>query len=116
MDKIKDVNNSRMEKWFRPIKNENDKPLFEIKNSLREIIAFRQLNLMGKWPMSGQFDVIFCRNVTIYFDKQTRTDLIDRFANILAPDGYLILGHSESLYGITSRFSFLGKNMHKKIM
>ena len=116
MDKIKDVNNSRMEKWFRSIKNENDKPLFEIKNSLREIIAFRQLNLMGKWPMSGQFDVIFCRNVTIYFDKQTRTDLIDRFANILAPDGYLILGHSESLYGITSRFSFLGKNMHKKIM
>lgn len=116
VEKIKDVTKPRMEKWFRTIKNKNDTPLFEIKNNLREIITFRQLNLMGKWPMSGQFDVIFCRNVTIYFDKKTRSDLIDRFANILTPNGYLILGHSESLYGITTRFTFLGMNMHKKIM
>ena len=116
MDKVKDVNKIRMEKWFRIVKNEKETPSFEMKNNLREIIAFRQLNLMDKWPMSGQFDVIFCRNVTIYFDKKTRTNLIDRFANILTPGGYLILGHSESLYGITTRFTFLGKNMHKKIM
>jgi chemotaxis protein methyltransferase CheR len=116
IDKIKDVNKPRMEKWFRLIKNDKEKSVYKINSDLREMIAFRQLNLMDKWPMSGQFDVIFCRNVTIYFDKKTRTDLIDRFADILTPEGYLILGHSESLYGITARFTFLGKNMHKKIM
>lgn len=116
MERIKEVNKDRMYKWFREVNNENGQPLYEIKSNLREIIAFRQLNLMDKWPMSGKFDVIFCRNVTIYFDKKTRTDLINRFADILTPDGYLILGHSESLYGITTRFTFLGKNMHKKIM
>ena len=115
IEKVRDIQKDRMEKWFRILKTEDGDSLFEIKNNIRDMVAYRQLNLMSKWPMSGRFDVIFCRNVTIYFDKETRIGLINRFADILTSDGYLILGHSESLYGITKRFTFLGKNMHKKI-
>ena len=64
--------------------------------------------------MKGRFDVLFCRNVVIYFNKDTQRVLFDRFANILHDDGYMFLGHSESLYKVTDRFSLLGKTIHKK--
>ncbi|MFM5931392.1 MAG: CheR family methyltransferase [Novosphingobium sp.] len=65
----------------------------------RSIVRFRSLNLMGDWPITGQFDVIFCRNVMIYFDGPTKERLIARFANALAPGGHLYIGHSERVTG-----------------
>lgn len=81
----------------------------------RALISFKYLNLIESWPMKGPFDVIFCRNVVIYFDKDTQRTLFDRYANMLVPGGFLYIGHSENLFGITERFKLLGRNIHRKI-
>lgn len=63
------------------------------------LVRFRCLNLQGDWPMKGRFDVIFCRNVMIYFDNPTKEKLVRRFAEMLAPGGWLYIGHSERVTG-----------------
>jgi chemotaxis protein methyltransferase CheR len=70
-----------------------------ISESLRRLVACKPLNLQAEWPMRGPFDVIFCRNVVIYFDKLTQERLWLRFKDLLARGGYLIIGHSERLSG-----------------
>lgn len=62
---------------------------------MRRLVAFRELNLMGNWPMKGRFDVIFCRNVVIYFDEPTQARIWSRFAPLLNAGGRLYVGHSE---------------------
>jgi len=86
-----------------------------VREDVRQLISFKYLNLMEKWPMKGPFDAIFCRNVVIYFDKDTQRVLFDRYANLLVPGGFLYIGHSENLFGITERFKLLGRNIHRKI-
>ena len=84
-------------------------------DGLKERIAFRPLNLLGPWPMRGPFDVIFCRNVVIYFEKPVQRTLFERFADILTPGGYLFIGHSETLFRVTDRFESLGRTIYRKI-
>lgn len=69
--------------------------MFVVADALKSLIAFRELNLMHEWPFRGQFDVIFCRNVVIYFDTMTSERIWTKFANQLEPDGILYVGHSE---------------------
>jgi chemotaxis protein methyltransferase CheR len=87
----------------------------KVKPELQGIIEFGQLNLMADWPIKDSIDVIFCRNVVIYFDKQTQARLFDRYANLLQPEGHLFVGHSESLYNVCDRFELLGKTIYRKI-
>lgn len=70
-----------------------------INDTLRSIARFRQLNLLGEWPIKGKFDFIFCRNVMIYFDNPTKERLVKRFCDVLAPGGFLYIGHSERVTG-----------------
>jgi len=69
----------------------------EVIAPLRKLVSFKELNLHNPWPMSGKFDVIFCRNVVIYFDPPAQAKLWQRFENQLAPGGWLFLGHSERI-------------------
>ncbi len=88
---------------------------FNVKPQIKRLIHFKRLNLLEAWPMKGLFDVIFCRNVAIYFDKDTQINLFDRFADILAPNGWLYIGHSENLHHISERFKLLNKTIYQKI-
>jgi chemotaxis protein methyltransferase CheR len=80
---------------------------WQIDDSLRKMVKFQQLNLLGDLSPLGRFDVIFCRNVLIYFDTPTKTDVLEGMANILAPDGFLYLGGAETVLGTTDRFQIM---------
>jgi chemotaxis protein methyltransferase CheR len=86
---------------------------YRVADHLKRLIAFKQLNLNGPWPMRGPFDIIFCRNVVIYFDKPTQRVLFDRMANLMSDDGHLFIGHSENLFRVSERFELIGKTIHR---
>ncbi|MEM8630238.1 MAG: protein-glutamate O-methyltransferase CheR [Pseudomonadota bacterium] len=69
----------------------------KIGETLRRMVSFQPLNLLDAWPMKGRFDVIFCRNVVIYFDPDTQNQLWRRFHEALTPEGWLFVGHSERI-------------------
>ncbi|WP_372767485.1 protein-glutamate O-methyltransferase CheR [Pseudoalteromonas sp.] len=88
--------------------------LFKIRPELKRRIYFKRLNLLQDWPMKGPFDVIFCRNVVIYFDQPTKESLFQRYAEKLCLEGHLFLGHSESMHKSQTQFVALGKTMYRK--
>lgn len=83
---------------FVPV-NEGGARLFGVNDSLRKLVSFRELNLVGQWPMRGSFHAIFCRNVVIYFDEPTQEKIWSRFAQMMEPNGLLCIGHSERVSG-----------------
>lgn len=88
----------------------------EIHPDLRKMISFGELNLIKDWPMRRRFDVIFCRNAAIYFDKRTQSRLWQRFADHLIPGGHLMIGHSERLSGPAKEcFKSVGITTYAKI-
>jgi len=84
--------------WFTPSRGEEGKT-WTANETLRSLVAFRELNLIGHWPMRGQFHAIFCRNVVIYFEEETQAQLWSRFIPHLVPAGHLFIGHSERVSG-----------------
>lgn len=113
-DRVKDLPREIVSKWFMRGKGTNA-GVVRVSETLRNMITFRQLNLMESWPMKHKMDVIFCRNVVIYFDKKTQEKLFYRYANIMADGGYLFIGHSESLHRVTDRFESLGGTVYRKL-
>lgn len=94
---IDGMDSSNIKKIFKATINSFEK--YEILPSIRELVYFGEINLVGSWPIKKKFQTIFCRNVAIYFDKSTQSNLWNRFANQLDDGGYLMIGHSERLNG-----------------
>lgn len=88
--------------------------MVRVRPELRKMITFKQLNLLSdSWPVSGPFDVIFCRNVMIYFDKPTQGKILSRFAPLMKPDALLFAGHSENFLYVTDKFKLRGKTVYE---
>jgi len=88
---------------------------YKVNQKLKDVIVFKYLNLMNDWPIKGPLDFIFCRNVMIYFDKQTQQTLINRYTDLLDREGLLFTGHSESLTGIQHKLKYVQATIYKKL-
>lgn len=89
---------------------------YTVSPALKAMIAFRRLNLMETaFPMKNPFDIIFCRNVIIYFDQETKAALMNKFHYHLKTGGYMFIGHSESLMSMKDRFRYLKSTVYQKV-
>jgi chemotaxis protein methyltransferase CheR len=85
-----------------------------VRQELNKLITFKQLNLLAdQWPISGPFDVIFCRNVMIYFDKATQRKILARFVPLMKPDALLFAGHSENFLYVSESLRLRGKTVYE---
>ena len=78
--------------------------MWQLSSDIRSMVQYKQFNLLKDFGLLGQFDVVFCRNVLIYFDQPTKTDVLERLARVTAQDGYLLLGAAETVVGLTNAF------------
>ncbi|MFQ5532300.1 MAG: CheR family methyltransferase [Candidatus Methylomirabilales bacterium] len=114
-DRIDGISEDVLHRYFHTEKGAEADEV-RVLSKVRDLIVFRQINLLDEpWPIRTRFDVIFCRNVVIYFDGPTHKRLFHRFGAALHDDGLLILGHSESLLGKEARFRHLGKTIYQKL-
>jgi chemotaxis protein methyltransferase CheR len=111
-DRITDLSPDILKRWF--MKSKSSPEHVKVKSELQQIIQFKQLNLMQEWPMKTVFDVIFCRNVLIYFDRETKAALAKRYAKMLASKSWLFIGHSESLNQICNEFELVATTSYRK--
>lgn len=84
--------------WFKEV-DVGGRTKWQIDDRIKRLITYNELNLMAQWPFKGKFDVIFCRNVVIYFDEPTQMKIWSRFADLMVPNGHLYIGHSERVSG-----------------
>jgi chemotaxis protein methyltransferase CheR len=102
-------------KYFVRLRNGESRRV-QVVQEVRSLVRLAWLNLLDEWPMRGPFNVVFCRNVMIYFDRPTQQNLIDRFWQLIAPGGYLFVGHSEGLSGVDHRFEYVKPAIYRKQM
>lgn len=112
-ERVAGITPERLRRWFKKGTGGQEKKVL-ISPELQQLVTFKQLNLMHGWPMRGPFDMIFCRNVVIYFNKDTQRVLFDRFANMLDDQGFLFIGHSENLFQLSTRFRLLQQTVYVK--
>ncbi|MBV8666667.1 MAG: chemotaxis protein CheR [Burkholderiaceae bacterium] len=113
IDRVEKLSPERARRFF--LRGKGEKAgLVRVRPELRKLITFKQLNLLSDhWPIAGPFDVIFCRNVMIYFDKPTQGRILTRFAPLMKPDALLFAGHSENFLYVTDAFKLRGKTVYE---
>ena len=112
-DRLKGVDSTRQSRFFTEIK-EGAATAYQVTPELAQLVTFKQINLMNDLPMRGPLDVIFCRNVVIYFDKETQRALFTRIAKVQRSGNFLMLGHSETLFKVTDDYSSIGKTIYRR--
>ena len=111
-DRVEKMDPERLKRYFQRGTGANADKV-RVRDELRALVTFRSINLLeGGWPVRGPLDVIFCRNVMIYFDKPTQLAILERFAPLLRNDGLLFAGHSESFHNATHLFKLRGKTVY----
>lgn len=93
----------RLKKWFDPAPGGQ----FQVKQPIRQRVEFRKLNLLESYALLGKFDVVFCRNVLIYFTPEAKRDILLKIHSVLNPGGYLLLGGSEAISGLNDKFEMV---------
>ncbi|KQV79834.1 chemotaxis protein CheR [Massilia sp. Root351] len=113
MDRLDKMSPERQRRFF--LKGKGDKEgMARVRPELRNMITFKQLNLLAdQWPVTGPFDVIFCRNVMIYFDKATQRKILSRFVPLMKPDALLFAGHSENFLYVSDSLKLRGKTVYE---
>ncbi len=112
-EKVKNIPPLLLRKYFQ-IGQRRWSGYYRVKKEIRDTMKFRRFNLMETLPVNSIFDVIFCRNVMIYFDKETQKNLIERFYGCLRKGGYFFVGHSESLTGLKHQFQYIEPSVYRK--
>ena len=110
-DRVEAVPKGLREKYFTSVSANN----FQIITSIREIISFKNMNLLEECPFSGDFDFIFCRNVIIYMDTDTKMSLVSRLARRLRMGGVLYLGHSEAILKKHPLLKSEGRSIYRRV-
>ena len=113
VDRVAHLERGLRQRHFQPVPG--DPSRVRVSAAAAELVTFRSINLCRPpWPIHTTFDAIFCRNVIIYFDRATQRALVARFVDLLAPGGYLVLGHSESLLGHRAGLEYAGQTIYRK--
>ena len=113
VEMVGDLDRAVVRKYFESVAGPNGEQVTP-KPEVRRLVTIARLNLVDPWPMRGPFDVIFCRNVMIYFDAPTRENLVRRFYELLRPGGYLAVGSAETLSGLDTGFRTATANVYVK--
>jgi chemotaxis protein methyltransferase CheR len=112
-DRLRTLSAERRRRFFTPVQGAREAS-FQVTPDLQRLITFKQLNLMHPLPMKGPLDLIVCRNVLIYFDKDTQRDLVSRMSRLQRPGDLLYLGHSESLFKVSNDYSLIGRTIYRR--
>lgn len=112
-DRFISINKDIIAKHFVQFNGEEGRE-FKIKPNIRELISFRKINLLETYPFTEKMDIVFCRNVIIYFDKPTQRKIFQNIEKVMHEEGILIIGHSETLFGISDNFKFLGHTIYQR--
>jgi chemotaxis protein methyltransferase CheR len=114
-ERVNGIDRVRMQRWFQRGTGPNAGKV-RAKRELRDLIEFSQLNLMHeRWHVPSPVDFIFCRNVLIYFDRETKQRLAERYAKMLPIGGHLFIGHSESLFRVCEQFELIGNTIYRRV-
>ena len=113
MERLQGVDRDTMKKYLLRGSGKSE-GLCRIKPHVRESVKFQRMNLMEPFPSVGQFPLILCRNIMIYFDAPTQEQLVRRLYQQLEPGGYFFIGHSESLNGISHPFKYVRPAIYRK--